>query len=144
MASYLRRFSNYVKEKAAKAEDYVEEKVDQAKEACADAKEYVEEKKEEVKKTADEVVHTAADQGNQFQHDVVQAGVDYAKDKGIISEHAAQTIMHGEQVVEGVRTGCADVAAGLANPNADKDTMKAMADAYHKGGGGVDGVLDAT
>src|SRR5262249_23180747 len=58
------------------------------------------------------------------------------------------TIVHGEQVVQGVREGLADVASGLAttvmNPVGTAiDVGKAMGDAYTKGGGGFGGVVDA-
>src|SRR5438128_9399529 len=93
-------------------------------------------------------VHAVVDAGNQAEQGVVQAGVDFAKDHGVISNDTAQTIVHGEQVVQGMREGVADVVGGLAKAAIDPvgtagGIGKGMAEAYTKGGGGVSGVLDA-
>lgn len=93
-------------------------------------------------------IHGIAEYENEAEHTVVQAGVDYAKDHGVISADTAQGIMHAEEVAQGIREGAADVTSGLVKTAIDPvgtgmDMGKAMADAYTKAGGGVDGVLDA-
>src|SRR6516225_9776943 len=93
-------------------------------------------------------LHALVDLENKAESTVVQAGVEFAQEHGVISQDTAQTIVHAEQVVQGVREGVADVVGGLAkaaiDPNGTgEDIGKGMVDAYQKGGGGLSGVLDA-
>src|SRR5262245_13318879 len=93
-------------------------------------------------------IHAVADKENEIEQSVVQAGVDFARDHGVISDGTAQTVMHAEEVLQGMREGVADVASGLTKAALDpvntvENVGRAMSDAYSRAGGGVDGVVDA-
>src|SRR5262245_22183416 len=88
-------------------------------------------------------IHAVAEAQNEREQEDVQAAVDLAQDRGLISEDTAQTITDVEQVVQGVREAAADVAAGLMKKGTAEDLGNAMGDAYTQAGGGADGVLSA-
>ncbi len=93
-------------------------------------------------------IHAVIDEENQVEQSVMQAGVNFAEAHGVIAQDTGQTIIHGEQVVQGAREAVADLASGLTKTALDPvgtvgDIGAAIGDAYTKRGGGVDGALDA-
>src|SRR5262245_49138449 len=93
-------------------------------------------------------INAVVDVANKAEEKVVTTGVDLAKDHGVISEDTAQSIKHAEQVAQGIRQGVGDLAGGAlkaaVNPIGTTGQLVAgAANAYTKGGGGVDGAIDA-
>jgi hypothetical protein len=96
----------------------------------------------------EKAIRAATEAQNQVEEAAVQTAVGYAEDQGFISDDTGQTILRGEQVVQGVRNGVADVAVGLNEMGAHPvdttiNNAKAMAQAYKDEKGGVNGVLAA-
>jgi hypothetical protein len=99
-------------------------------------------------------VKTVVDVQNQAEHAVVEAGATIAVEQGVISEDTAQTIVHGEEVLQGVREAAAGLVEGLNKLSAtvsnpiefvafEKKMAQTMVAAYEDEGGGVDGVFGA-